>query len=95
MSWILEIDVSETPSRLRFYIGSNYESPWQHSNGGSATYHYEVNRQNGDIAFWTLIGGGSGAYHNKAGGKTIKDVRVYHRLLTSAERVQLAAAPPS
>ena len=95
MLYILEVDVSENPSRLRFYFQNNYENPWQNPNGGSSTYTWEINRSNGDIAFWTLIGGGAGTYHNRAGGKTIKDVRVYHRLLTSAERVQLANLPPS
>ena len=28
MLWILEVDVSETPSRLRVYLQSNYENPW-------------------------------------------------------------------
>ena len=92
---ILEVDVSDTPSRLRFYLENNYENPWQNSNGGSSTNQWEVNRQNGDLAFWTLTGGGAGAYHNKAGSKRIRDVRVYHRVLTVTERVLLANHPPS
>ena len=95
MLWILEVDVSETPSRLRFYLESNYENPWQNSNGGSSTYQYEVNRQNGDIAFWTLIGSGANVYHSRAGSKRIRDVRIYHRVLTASERNLLANYPPS
>ena len=95
MLWILEVDVSETPSRLRFYLENNYENPWQNSNGGSSTYQYEVNRQNGDIAFWTLIGSGANVYHSRAGSKRIRDVRIYHRVLTATERALLANYPPS
>ena len=95
MLWILEVDVSENPSRLRFYLESNYENPWQNPNGGSSTYRWEINRTNGDLAFWTLLGGGGSSYHNKAGSKRIRDVRVYHRVLTATERVSLANSPPS
>ena len=93
MLWILEVDVSETPSRLSVYLESNYENPW----GGAATYslpYSQLNRQTTEIAFWILLGSAAQHYHGKQGGRTIRDVRVYHRVLTAAERVILANTPP-
>ena len=63
---------------VSIYIDS-VTTPWR-------THSYTPTRPNGHFGIFTLQGNGASTYHGKNGSVSLRQLRVYNRVLTSTEK---------